>query len=165
MLWATIDPAYMSGLPNIERVHKSPSNENDFRQAKEAQWPSTQKIYEIVTSKNPLKLKFEFALGLEIWSAISSGANLGVNLRLVSLGRLLKKMGMSPLKQLHRASKQDPNLVQQWLEAKFPKIKAMARYSKADIHFGIEASVRSDFRSVTSWTRRGQPLVLKTTSA
>lgn len=123
------------------------------------------KIYDIVTSKNPLQLKFEFALWTRdmirdlIWSQF------GVKLSLVSVGRLLKKMGLSPQKPLHRAYQQDPDLVQQWLEVEFPKIKALARKFGADIFFGDEASVRSDFHSGTTWAPKGQTPVVKTTGA
>ena len=123
------------------------------------------KIYDIVTLKNPLQLKFEFALWTRYMVRDLIWDQFRVKLSLVSVGRLLKKMGLSPQKPLHRAYQQDPNLVQQWLESEFPKIKALARKAKADIYFGDEASVRSDFHSGTSWAPKGQTPVVKTTGA
>jgi transposase len=123
------------------------------------------KIYDIVTSKNPLQLKFEFALWTRdmvrdlIWS------HFRVKLSLVSVGRLLKKLGLSARKPLHRAYQQDPERVKQWLENEFPKIKALARKLDADICFGDEASVRSDFHRGTTWAPKGQTPVVKTTGA
>lgn len=87
-----------------------------------------------------------------------------VKLSLVSVGRLLKKMGLSPQNPLHRAYQQDPDFVQQWLESEFPK-KTLARKAKAEIYFGDEASVRSDFHSGTTWAPKGLTPVVKTTGA
>lgn len=122
-------------------------------------------IYDIVTSKNPLQLKFEFALWTRdmvrelIWSRFK------VKMSLVSVGRLLKKIGLSPQKPLHRAYQQNPERVQQWLDSEFPKIKALARKAGANIFFGDEASVRSDFHSGTTWAPKGQTPIVKTTGA
>lgn len=123
------------------------------------------KIYDIVTMKNPLQLKFEFALWTRDMVRDLIRDQFSVKLSLVSVGRLLKKMGLSPQKPLHRAYQQDPELVQQWLDSEFPKIKALARKEKADIYFGDEASVRSDFHSGTTWAPKGQTPVVKTTGA
>jgi len=123
------------------------------------------KIYDIVTAKNPLQLKFEFALWTRDMVRDLIKDQFSVKLSLVSVGRMLKKMGLSPQKPLHRAYQQDPDLVQQWLESEFPKIKALARKAKADIYFGDEASVRSDFHSGTTWAPKGQTPVVKTTGA
>lgn len=123
------------------------------------------KIYDIVTSKNPLQLKFEFALWTRDMVRELIKDQFGVKLSSVSVGRLLKKMGLSPQKPLHRAYQQNPDLVLQWLEVEFPKIKALARKVGADIYFGDEASVRSDFHSGTTWAPKGQTPVVKTTGA
>jgi transposase len=123
------------------------------------------KIYDIVTAKNPLQLKFEFALWTRDMVRDLIKDLFSVKLSLVSVGRLLKKMGLSPQKPLHRAYQQDPDLVQQWLESEFPKIKMLARKAEAEIYFGDEASVRSDFHSGTTWAPKGQTPVVKTTGA
>ncbi|MFC1896431.1 IS630 family transposase [Thermodesulfobacteriota bacterium] len=123
------------------------------------------KIYDIVTSNNPLQLKFEFALWTRdmvrelIWSRFK------VKLSRVSVGRLLRKMGLSPQKPLRRAYQQDPERVEQWLESEFPKIKALARKAGADIYFGDEASIRSDYHSGTTWAPKGQTPIVSSTGA
>jgi|AP12_2_1047962.scaffolds.fasta_scaffold15398_2 transposase len=123
------------------------------------------KIYDIVTAKNPLQLKFEFALWTRDMVRDLIKDQFSVKLSRVSVGRLLKKMGLSPQKPLHRAYQQDPDLVQQWLESEFPRIKTLARKAKAEIYFGDEASVRSDFHSGTTWAPKGKTPVVKTTGA
>jgi transposase len=55
--------------------------------------------------------------------------------------------------------------VQQWLDVEYPKIKTLARQVGADIYFGDEASVRSDYHSGTTWAPKGQTPVVKTTGA
>lgn len=123
------------------------------------------KIYDIVTMKNPLQLKFELALWTRDMVRDLIRDKFGVRLSLVSVGRMLKKMGLSPQKPLHRAYQQDPELVQPWIENEFPKIKKMARKARADIYFGDEASVRSDYHSGTTWALKGQTPVVQTTGA
>ena len=55
------------------------------------------------------------------------------------------------MKPLHRAYQQDSERVDKWLENEFPKIKALARKNGADIYFGDEAGIRSDYHSGTTW--------------
>jgi len=72
-----------------------------------------------------------------------------------SVSRLLNQLGLSAQRPLWRAYQQDPEKVQQWLNDQFPKIKALAKRNKADIFFGDEAGVRSDYHSGTTWAKRG----------
>jgi transposase len=123
------------------------------------------KIYNIVTSRNPLQLKFEFALWTRDMVRDLIWAQFKVKLSLVSVGRLLKRMGLSPQKPLHRAYQQDPERVDKWLENEFPKIKALARKNGADIYFGDEASIRSDYHSGTTWAPKGQTPIVTSTGA
>jgi transposase len=123
------------------------------------------KIYDIVTSNNPLQLQFEFALWTRAMVQELIWCQFKVKLSLVSVGRLLKKLGLSPQKPLRRAYQQDAARVQQWLDVEYPKIKALARKVGADIYFGDEASVRSDYHSGTTWAPKGQTPVVKTTGA
>jgi transposase len=123
------------------------------------------KIFDIITSKNPLQLKFEFALWTRdmvrelIWERFQ------VRLSSVSVGRLLKKLGMSPQKPLRRAYQQDSQRVEAWLKKEFPTIKKQAKKEKATIYFADEAAVRSDYHSGTTWALKGQTPVIKTTGA
>jgi transposase len=127
--------------------------------------PQLEKIYHIVTSKNPLQLKFEFALWTRDMVRDLIWCQFRVKLSLVSVGRLLKKMGLSPQKPLHRAYQQNPEQVQQWKEVDFPRIRAEASKAGADLCFGDEASVRSDFHSGTTWAPIGQTPVIQATGA
>jgi transposase len=89
----------------------------------------------------------------------------GFRLSRSSVSRLLNQMGLSAQRPLWRAYQQDPEKVEQWLNVEFPKIKALAKRHKADIFFGDEAGVRSDYHSGTTWAKRGQTPVVTSTGA
>ena len=75
----------------------------------------------------------------------------GVALSVVSVGRLLRKLGMSPQRPLHRAYQQNPEAVDRWKREEYPAIKAQAEAGGAVIYFADEAGIR--------WTTRGHHLV------
>ncbi len=123
------------------------------------------RIYDTVTMKNPLQMQFPFAL----WTA-SMVVDLikrlfGVSLSRTSVSRLLKQMGLSAQRPLWRAYQQDPEAVEKWMREEFPKLKALARKMKAEIYFGDEAGVRSDFHSGTTWGIKGKTPVVSSTGA
>jgi transposase len=89
----------------------------------------------------------------------------GIRLSVVSVGRLLKKLGLTCQKPLMRAFQQDPVVVQQWIEKEYPTIKRLARREKAEIYFEDEAGIRSDHHAGTTWGVKGRTPVVRTTGA
>ena len=80
-----------------------------------------------------------------------------------TIGRYLKKWGFTPQKPLRRAYEQDPKAVKQWLETEYPEICRTAKREQAEIHWGSEMGVRSDYQAGRSYGRTGQtPVVLGT---
>lgn len=123
------------------------------------------KLARIITDKNPLQLKFEFALWTRAMVRKLIMDKFCVSLSESQVGRLLHKMGMSPQKPLHRAWQRDPQQVKQWLDDEFPSIQKLAKKQKAQIFFGDEAGVRSDYHRGTTWSPKGKTPVVETTGA
>jgi len=77
--------------------------------------------------------------------------------------RALKQLGLSCQRPLFRAVEQDPERVRQWLDEEYPRIRRQTQRQRAEIYFGDEAGVRSDYHSGTRWGAKGRtPVVLST---
>ncbi len=122
-------------------------------------------IFRTVTTKNPLQMKFTYAL----WTAKMIGKviydRFGVKLSKSSVCRLLTQLGLTPQRPIWRAYQQKPEEVQNWLNKEFPKIRSLARKEKALIFFGDEAGVRSDHHAGTTWAIQGKTPIVSSTGA
>ena len=122
-------------------------------------------IYKTISDKDPLQLKFSFALWTRNMVTRLIRKQFNLKLSESSVGRLLHQMGFSCQKPLYRAYQQDPEAVEHWKKTVFPGIKKRAKKLGATIYFEDESGIRSDFHAGTTWAPKGQTPVIKVTGA
>lgn len=127
--------------------------------------PQFRGLFVIITHGNPLQLGFEFALWTRAMVRQVIREEFDVRLSDVSVGRLLRKMGLSPQRPLRRAYQRDEERVKAWREHAYPEIQKLAKHAGATIYFGDEASLRSDGHSGTTWAPTGETPVIERTGA
>ena len=124
-----------------------------------------QRIYELVVGHDPRQLQFDFALWTREMVREVIRREFGVRLSAVSVGRLLRKMGLSPQRPRWLATQQNPDAVEQWKAETFPQIRADAAKSGGTVWFADEAGVRSDYHAGTTWAPVGETPTVKSTGA
>jgi transposase len=122
-------------------------------------------LYKTISEKDPLQLKFSFALWTRSMVARLIRNQFNLKLSETSVGRLLHQMGFSCQKPLYRAYQQNPEAVEHWKKTVFPQIKKRAKKLGATIYFEDESGVRSDFHAGTTWAAKGKTPVIKVTGA
>jgi hypothetical protein len=83
----------------------------------------------------------------------------------VAVGRLLRRLGLSPQHPLHRAIEQHPALVDHGRQAQFPAIQREAVDINALILFADESGIRTDYHRGTTWGQSGQTPIVPRTGA
>lgn len=123
------------------------------------------RVYDLVVGSDPRQLQFEFALWTREMIRELIRREFGVALSVVSVGRLLKALGLSPQRPLWRAWQADPDRIAAWKGTEYPQIAAEAAKAGATIYFSDEASVRSDYHAGTTWAPVGRTPVVRSTGA
>lgn len=123
------------------------------------------KLARLIREKNPLQLKFEYALWTLAMIRQLIHKQFDIRLSEVSVGRLMKRLGFSPQRPLYRAWQQNPELVESWREKEYPKIARRAKREDAVIFFADEAGIRSDYHAGTSWAPVGETPIIEATGA
>jgi len=122
-------------------------------------------LYALITGSDPRQLSLDFALWTRDLVRQVIRREFGVALSEVSVGRLLRTMGLSPQKPLWRAYQQNPDAVERWKREEFPTLREQAKIDGATIFFADEAGIRSDYHAGTTWAPVGKTPVVRTTGA
>lgn len=118
------------------------------------------RLYTVIVGADPRQLQFDFALWTREMVRTVIQREFGISLSAVSVGRLLRKMGLSPQRPVWRATQQDPEAVRRWREQEYPAIRAESEQVNATIYFGDEAGIRMDYHAGTTWAPVGQTPVV-----
>jgi transposase len=122
-----------------------------------------QRLYTLVAGNDPRQLRFAFALWTRAMVRELIGREFGVRLSEPSVGRLLRRLGLSPQRPLYRAYQQSPEAVRCWKAETYPQLRTEAAQVGATIYFADEAGVRSDYHAGTTWAPIGRTPVVATT--
>lgn len=122
-------------------------------------WQAAQ-IVRTITDKTPDQVKLPFVLWTREAVAQLIEQCFGIKLSVWTVGRMLKRWGLTPQKPTRRAWEQDSEQVKHWLKVEYPAVRAQAKREKAQIHWGDEMGLRSDHQAGTSWGRKGQTPVV-----
>lgn len=112
--------------------------------------------------KNPLQLKFEYALWTIDMITELISQKFSVSYSKVQVGRLMKKLGLSRQRPLERAVQQDPKKVEEWLQKQYPSIKREAKKEKREIYFSDEAGFHATAQYGSTWATKGETPIIKT---
>jgi transposase len=102
------------------------------------------RLYTLITGTDPRQLEFAFALWTREMVRELIRREFRVSLSAVSVGRLLRTLGLSPQR---------------------PLCRAQAKAEGATVYFADEAGIRSDYHAGTTWAPVGQTPVVKATGA
>jgi transposase len=121
------------------------------------------KLRSLIVGRDPRQYSFGMALWTRKIIRQLIHQQFGYSLSLPTVGRILKKLGLSPQRPLYRAYQQDPELVRQWKTQTYPAIRTRAVEEGTAIFFADEAGIRTDHHAGTTWAPVGQtPVVMAT---
>lgn len=122
-------------------------------------------LYTMIVGADPGQYEFDFALWTRDMVRTLIRREFRVSLSAVSVGRLLRTLGLSPQRPLWRAWQANPEAVARWKDEEFPTIRAQAKAAGATVYFADEAGLRSDYHAGTTWAPVGRTPVVKATGA
>ena len=117
-------------------------------------------IVKLISDRTPDQLKLPFMLWTREAVRDLIEQRFGYSVSPRTAGRYLARWGFTPQKPVRRAYEQNTRVVQQWLKNEYPAIRAQAKREKAEIHWGDEMGLRSDYQAGRSYARRGHTPVI-----
>ena len=109
-----------------------------------------------ICGKDPRQHGFDFGLWTReiVQDLVARRFKRAVSVSFV--GRLLRRLGVTPQKPLRRAYARDPVAIQQWLDEQYPSLRRRAARQGASIFFLDEAGMRSDSTLGRTWGAKGK---------
>lgn len=153
--WSIYKAKGLVGLKMKSRAKKTDSSKVKAHQAAV--------IKKIILEKTPDQLKFGFMLWTREAVRLTLKKIYRINIGLSAVGRLLKKLGLTPQKPMKKAYEQSSAKVREWLKEEYPKIQSLAKRARAEIQWVDEMGIRSDDQVGRSYGKKGMtPVVLVT---
>lgn len=121
-----------------------------------------QQVFRWINGKDPRQYSFDFGLWTRKIVSVLIKKKFKINISVVSVGRLLAELGITPQKPLRRAYERDSQAIDQWQNEQFPAIRKRAKRRGAEIFFLDEAGVRSDHVLGRTWAPKGKTPEVKT---
>lgn len=118
-------------------------------------------IRKLLVDKTPDQLKLQFALWSRDAVRLAIKQEFGIDLPLRTITDYLKRWGFTPQKPAKRAYEQNPQAVQQWLEATYPGISARAKQEKAEIHWADETGIQADAYNAKGFAPKGKTPIVR----
>lgn len=116
-----------------------------------------------LTNKTPQQLQLPFALWTRDQIREALRRKFELKLSRSAITRMLKKLGFTFQKPAFRFKQQDVIIVKKWMSDDFAKIKAQAKKLGAEIFFGDEAGVSSNYKLGKTVGKKGEtPIVIRT---
>ena len=121
-----------------------------------------QRVKSWIIGKDPRQFGFDFGLWSRQIVKQLIQEKLGIEVGLTAVGRMLAQLDITPQKPLRRAYERDPEMVQIWLNEKYPKLRKRAKKEGAKIFFLDEAGFQSDPPLQSTYGLKGKTPVVVT---
>jgi transposase len=115
-----------------------------------------------IINGDPRQQGFDFGLWTRQIVADLIQSRFDITLSVTAVGKLLKRLGLTPQKPLRRAYERDEKAVEEWTRVIYPRIKKAAKKRGAEIFWLDEASIRSDDPLQRTWGLKGHTPVVQT---
>ncbi len=121
-----------------------------------------QEVKHWIINGDPRQHGFDFGLWTRQIVAELISEKFEIEMSLSGVGKLLKRLGLTPQKPLRRAYERDDKAVEEWVATVYPRVKKIAKKTGAEIFWLDEASIRSDDPLQRTWGEKGKTPVVKT---
>ena len=109
-----------------------------------------QEVKHWVIGGDPRQHGFDFGLWTRQIVSELINENFGIEMSLSGVGKLLRRLGLSPQKPLRRAYERDEEAVKTWITEVYPRVKKHAKNKGAEIFWLDEASIPKALRGAGS---------------